>query len=73
MPNNPPVTTLLRIERGHAEPEELAAIAAVLTACAAGRALAAEAAIAPDPPARRIVRRSSGLHQACWAGCWACA
>ncbi|QES51668.1 hypothetical protein DEJ50_31280 [Streptomyces venezuelae] len=69
MPNNPPVTTLLRIERGHAEPEELAAIAAVLTA----RARAAQAATEPDPPARRVVRRPGGLHQACWAGCWTCA
>ncbi|MEV8532480.1 acyl-CoA carboxylase subunit epsilon [Streptomyces sp. NPDC051211] len=72
MPNNSPVTTLLRIERGHAEPEELAAIAAVLTACAAGRAMAAHAAGKHTTPDHRSPRRPGVLRQVCWAGCWAC-
>ncbi|SDJ72390.1 acyl-CoA carboxylase subunit epsilon [Streptomyces indicus] len=40
-----PAENLLRVEKGHAEPEELAAITAVLLA----RAAASESAAAPAP------------------------
>ncbi|MFG2295962.1 acyl-CoA carboxylase subunit epsilon [Streptomyces sp. NPDC048603] len=73
MRNDLPGTALLRIERGHAEPEELAAITAVLTACAAGRrALALHAEQHGTTPGHRSVRRPGVTHSACWAGCWAC-
>ncbi|MFF5448635.1 acyl-CoA carboxylase subunit epsilon [Streptomyces sp. NPDC012888] len=67
-------TTLLRIVRGHASPEELAAITAVLTACAARNASLTAARPTPDgtAPGRRTVRRPGASHNACWAGCWTC-
>lgn len=74
MPNDVSITSLLRVERGRAGPEELAAIA-VVVACYAGRTGAlAEAARCAGRDAghgsgrRRTVRSDAG----CWAGCWAC-
>ncbi|MGP3683778.1 acyl-CoA carboxylase subunit epsilon [Streptomyces sp. IBSNAI002] len=78
MPNDVPISSLLRVERGHADPEELAAIA-VVVACYAGRtslARAAEKCAGPEPGRsaghgtgrRRAARSDAG----CWAGCWAC-
>ncbi|MFI1500333.1 hypothetical protein [Streptomyces platensis] len=66
-PEGPPVSWL-RIERGHAEPEEIAAISVVLCAQLAGlHALAEEAPVEPPPGRRHPPRRS-----ACWSGCWIC-
>ncbi|MEU9147649.1 acyl-CoA carboxylase epsilon subunit [Streptomyces sp. NPDC048349] len=70
MPNDVPISSLLRVERGLAGPEELAAIA-VVVACYAGRT-------APAPAAARGAGREAGRRRAagpdagCWAGCWAC-
>lgn len=62
------ISSLLRVHRGTAEPEELAAIT-VVVACLAGRA-----APSPHRPARtahhRPPPRPAG--HGCWAGCWAC-
>lgn len=70
MPNDVPISSLLRVERGLAAPEELAALA-VVVACYAGRtAPAREAAKATWKGAggRRAVLPDAG----CWAGCWTC-
>lgn len=80
MPNDVPISSLLRVERGLAGPEELAAIAVVI-ACYAGRTARARAAVVhgggretgPETGLetgrrRRTVRPDAG----CWAGCWAC-
>lgn len=63
-----PIASLLRVERGVAAPEELAAIA-VVVACFARRNRS-EAQRAPAETARR--RRSAHHGSGCWAGCWAC-
>ncbi|MGW8970654.1 hypothetical protein [Streptomyces platensis] len=67
-PEGPPASWL-RIEKGHAEPEEIAAISVVLCAqLAALHALAADAPPAEPPPGRRPAPHRS----ACWSGCWIC-
>ncbi|GFE12319.1 hypothetical protein Sgleb_03660 [Streptomyces glebosus] len=59
----------LRIEKGHAEPEEIAAISVVLCAQLAGlHALAEDDRPAEPPPGRRHPPHRS----ACWSGCWSC-
>ncbi|MGW3008092.1 acyl-CoA carboxylase epsilon subunit [Streptomyces sp. NPDC001219] len=64
----PPVSWL-RIEKGHAEPEEIAAISVVLCAQLAGlSALAADGR--PEEPPRD--RRHPPGRSACWSGCWTC-
>ncbi|MDH6541310.1 acyl-CoA carboxylase subunit epsilon [Streptomyces lavendulae] len=63
------ISSLLRVHRGTAEPEELAAITVVVACLAAGRADPCR-----DRPARTAHRRPPprpGGH-GCWAGCWAC-
>ncbi|MET9610244.1 acyl-CoA carboxylase subunit epsilon [Streptomyces sp. NPDC006512] len=68
MRNDAPIASLLRVHRGTAEPEELAAIA-VVVACLAGRA----AALATRPAQDRHRRpRPRPVGHGCWAGCWAC-
>lgn len=70
MPNDVPISSLLRVERGLAGPEELAAIA-VVVACCLGRTARARAAArgtGQETGRRRAVRPDAG----CWAGCWAC-
>jgi hypothetical protein len=61
-----PVTVdpgLLRVEKGHAEPEELAALTAVLLARAAGTAAPAPAGAARAPRAGwRRLERENGFH-----------
>ncbi len=59
----------LRIEKGHAEPEEIAAISVVLCAQLARlRALAER-----GPTEERLAgRRHHARHTACWSGCWSC-
>lgn len=64
----PPIASLLRVEKGVAAPEELAAIA-VVVACFARRN-SAGAQTAPAGTARR--RRPAHHGSGCWAGCWAC-
>ncbi|MGW9430628.1 acyl-CoA carboxylase epsilon subunit [Streptomyces decoyicus] len=59
----------LRIEKGQAGPEEIAAISVVLCAQLARlRALAG-----PGPTEERPAgRRHHARHTACWSGCWSC-
>ncbi|MEU3725490.1 acyl-CoA carboxylase subunit epsilon [Streptomyces sp. NPDC031705] len=62
------IASLLRVHRGTAEPEELAAIA-VVVACLTGRA----AQPRPRPGRRAHHRpRPRAAGHGCWAGCWAC-
>ncbi|WP_329389107.1 acyl-CoA carboxylase subunit epsilon [Streptomyces sp. NBC_01351] len=74
-----PTASLFRVERGHAEPEELAAIALVVACCArrtaddgdghGGRNRTGTGTKgAGHRPGRRPARSNTG----CWAGCWAC-
>ncbi|MCB5910692.1 acyl-CoA carboxylase epsilon subunit [Streptomyces pinistramenti] len=67
----------LRIDRGVAEPEELAAITVILWARLARSIVGVE----DERPARHHadhvdrahrVHRHPHPHLACWAGCWAC-
>ncbi|MER7821469.1 MULTISPECIES: acyl-CoA carboxylase epsilon subunit [unclassified Streptomyces] len=67
MSKDAPIASLLRVERGIAAPEELAAIA-VVVACYAGRTSGGEKAGAAEPGRRRTAVAAAG----CWAGCWAC-
>ncbi|WP_328381696.1 hypothetical protein OHS81_01540 [Streptomyces sp. NBC_00400] len=67
-PDDPPASWL-RIERGHAEPEEIAAISVVLCAQLAGLRALAEPGHAEE---RSAARRPHGRHTACWSGCWSC-
>lgn len=70
MPNDVPISSVLRVERGLAGPEELAAIA-VVVACYAGRTAHARArakGAGQEAGRRRAARPDAG----CWAGCWAC-
>lgn len=63
-----PIASLIRVEKGVAAPEELAAIA-VIVACFARRN-GAEAR--PDPATTARRRRPAHHGSGCWAGCWAC-
>ncbi|MEU9234758.1 acyl-CoA carboxylase subunit epsilon [Streptomyces subrutilus] len=74
MPNDVPIASLLRVEKGQAGPEELAAIA-VVVACYAGRTAVPRAAArgAGQETGHRSGRRRAARSDAgCWAGCWAC-
>ncbi|MFJ5808535.1 acyl-CoA carboxylase subunit epsilon [Streptomyces sp. NPDC093093] len=68
MPEDASVSSLLRVHRGSAEPEELAAIA-VVVACLAGRL---SRAASPPKEARHHRRHPRPEGHGCWAGCWAC-
>ncbi|MFD9338283.1 acyl-CoA carboxylase epsilon subunit [Streptomyces sp. NPDC060028] len=63
-----PIASLLRVERGLAVPEELAAVA-VVVACVARRIADAPARGAHTAPRRS---RRPHVNAGCWAGCWAC-
>ncbi|MGW6688296.1 acyl-CoA carboxylase subunit epsilon [Streptomyces sp. NPDC054961] len=64
-----PMASLIRVEKGVAAPEELAAIA-VVVACFARRGSTGGR---PDPDAPTAHRRRPAHHgSGCWAGCWAC-
>ncbi|MFJ6795135.1 acyl-CoA carboxylase epsilon subunit [Streptomyces sp. NPDC091268] len=63
-----PIASLLRVERGRAEPEDLAAIA-VVVACVTRRTTGDPAPVARTAPRRR---RQPHPNAGCWAGCWAC-
>ncbi|MFI8341704.1 acyl-CoA carboxylase epsilon subunit [Streptomyces sp. NPDC085639] len=70
MSKDVPITSLLRVERGVAAPEELAAIA-VVVACYAGRSTAGRDTAGGSGSA--TARPRTALAAAgCWAGCWAC-
>ncbi|MFJ3922017.1 acyl-CoA carboxylase epsilon subunit [Streptomyces sp. NPDC090022] len=72
MPEDVPVAELLRIEKGCADPEELAAIA-VVVACLVGRASRAAAAAVPAVTLSARPHRPGGARlTSCWAGCWTC-
>ncbi|MFI0717309.1 acyl-CoA carboxylase subunit epsilon [Streptomyces inhibens] len=63
----------LRIDKGHAEPEELAAITVVLCAQLASlRALAGHDPGEERPADRRHPRGHRAGRSACWSGCWTC-
>ncbi|WP_328730880.1 hypothetical protein OHT20_02285 [Streptomyces caniferus] len=68
-PLDAPPASWLRIEKGHAEPEEIAAISVVLCAQLAGLRALAEAGHIEEPSA---ARRHHARHTACWSGCWSC-
>ncbi|WP_336049707.1 acyl-CoA carboxylase epsilon subunit [Streptomyces sp. CA2R101] len=69
VPLDGPPVSWLRIERGHAEPEEIAAISVVLCAQLAGLRALAEPGHAEE---RSAARRHHARHTACWSGCWSC-
>ncbi|MGW6709844.1 acyl-CoA carboxylase epsilon subunit [Streptomyces sp. NPDC054956] len=61
-----PIASLLRVEKGVAAPEDLAAIA-VVVACFARR----NSAPATRTPAEAARRRRPPHHgSGCWSGCW---
>ncbi|MCX4539570.1 acyl-CoA carboxylase subunit epsilon [Streptomyces sp. NBC_01565] len=68
MLNDVPISSFLRIHRGSAAPEELAAIT-VVVACLSGRS--SRAARRPSPGTHRRPH-PGGRNHGCWAGCWAC-
>ncbi|MFJ4776818.1 acyl-CoA carboxylase subunit epsilon [Streptomyces sp. NPDC088762] len=70
MQNDVPISSLLRVEKGHAAPEELAAIA-VVVACCARRVTGTARETAEGGPGHGR-RRPAGPPAGCWAGCWAC-
>ncbi|MEV7723356.1 acyl-CoA carboxylase epsilon subunit [Streptomyces sp. NPDC101733] len=71
MTSEAPIASLLRVHRGHAEPEELAAVA-VVVACLAGRAARARSAARPDGARRHHRPQPRPAGHGCWSGCWAC-
>ncbi|MCK7627146.1 acyl-CoA carboxylase subunit epsilon [Streptomyces sp. RS10V-4] len=80
MTTEEPVPVPLRIVRGHAEPEELAALTVILLGrLALARAAAGDGATAGDggaaPGGNGLTDRQLDHHRvrcACWAGCWTC-
>ncbi|MFF8371562.1 acyl-CoA carboxylase subunit epsilon [Streptomyces lydicus] len=63
----------LRIEKGHAEPEELAALTVVLCAqLAAARAHGDGGHGAERPAPRPPTPGHRAGRSACWSGCWTC-
>ncbi|MFF3212774.1 acyl-CoA carboxylase subunit epsilon [Streptomyces sp. NPDC002886] len=66
-----PISSLIRVEKGVAAPEELAAIAVVVACFARRNSAGADAGTAP---ARAAARRPRPAHHGsgCWSGCWAC-
>ncbi|MEU5211632.1 acyl-CoA carboxylase subunit epsilon [Streptomyces sp. NPDC020742] len=72
-PADEPLPFSLRIEKGHAEPEELAALTVVLRARLAGGYPYVDG---DRPEARPADRRHPQGHRAgrsaCWSGCWTC-
>ncbi|MEU9123963.1 acyl-CoA carboxylase epsilon subunit [Streptomyces sp. NPDC048506] len=70
---DPPPGLSLRIDKGHAEPEELAAVTVVLCAqLAALRLLAEQERPEQRPDDRRHPRGHRAGRAACWSGCWTC-
>ncbi|MFE2226593.1 acyl-CoA carboxylase subunit epsilon [Streptomyces kronopolitis] len=68
-----PPGSWLRIEKGSADPEEIAALTVVLCdRIAALRALAAPADTGEEPTGRLHGRRHRPHRSACWSGCWSC-
>lgn len=63
-----PIASLLRVEKGVAAPEELAAIAVVVACFARRHAGETDRSAAATPRRPRPARHNSG----CWSGCWAC-
>lgn len=59
---------LLRVEKGRAEPEELAALTVVLCA----RLALSYAATDWYDRAEGTAGRQRAAHTACWSGCWTC-
>ncbi|WP_327260714.1 acyl-CoA carboxylase subunit epsilon [Streptomyces sp. NBC_01232] len=68
MSKDAPIASLLRVERGVAAPEELAAIAVVVACYAHRTSGGSDAAAGAGSGRRRTALPASG----CWAGCWAC-
>ncbi|MFG2976534.1 acyl-CoA carboxylase epsilon subunit [Streptomyces sp. NPDC048331] len=68
MSKDVPIASLLRVERGVAAPEELAAIAVVVACYAQRTSGGGDETGAVEPGRRRTAVAAAG----CWAGCWAC-
>ncbi|QHC24074.1 acyl-CoA carboxylase subunit epsilon [Streptomyces sp. GS7] len=69
-PTDDPSEIRFRIVRGHAEPEELAALTVILCARFAGtRPVSHEV---PDDGLTALRLRDHSARLACWAGCWTC-
>ncbi|MDX6761229.1 MULTISPECIES: acyl-CoA carboxylase epsilon subunit [Streptomyces] len=78
MSNDVPITSLLRVEKGVAAPEELAAIA-VVVACYANRTSldrardrGATGGAGKGAGSGSGRRRTVHPYAGCWAGCWTC-
>lgn len=76
MSNDVPIASLLRVEKGVAAPEEVAAIA-VVVACYAHRTSldrdrGATGGAGRGPGGGSGRRRTVRPHAGCWAGCWTC-
>ncbi|MER5873251.1 acyl-CoA carboxylase epsilon subunit [Streptomyces sp. NPDC002044] len=67
-----PIASLIRVERGSAAPEELAAIAVVVACYARRSGRERDAAMAKGTGPGHGSRRPSRANTGCWAGCWAC-
>ncbi|MFI9045849.1 acyl-CoA carboxylase subunit epsilon [Streptomyces sp. NPDC053427] len=67
---NEPPEVPLRIDRGKAEPEELAALTVILGAHLAGLRLIEDNNRRRQDAQQHIVQ---GARCACWSGCWCCA
>ncbi|MER6052762.1 acyl-CoA carboxylase subunit epsilon (plasmid) [Streptomyces sp. BHT-5-2] len=73
-PEEPAAEEPLRIVRGSAEPEELAALTVVLCGrLAQARALAdSNHGGSGADGLTKLQLRNHSAHAACWAGCWTC-
>ncbi|WP_158717780.1 acyl-CoA carboxylase epsilon subunit [Streptomyces sp. NRRL F-2664] len=80
MSNDVPIASLLRVEKGVAAPEEVAALAVVIACCAHRTSLDRDrdrdrgaTGGAGRTPGSGFGRRRTVLpHAGCWAGCWTC-
>ncbi|WP_189307063.1 acyl-CoA carboxylase subunit epsilon [Streptomyces albospinus] len=69
-PTDVPSEFRFRIVRGHAEPEELAALTVILCAqLACARSVPNDL---PDDGLTELQLRNQRAQSACWAGCWTC-
>ncbi|MEW2582277.1 acyl-CoA carboxylase epsilon subunit [Streptomyces virginiae] len=78
MSNDVPIASLLRVEKGVAAPEEVAAIAVVVACYAQRTSLERDRDRGATGGAGKGAgsgygrRRTVQPHAGCWAGCWTC-